>query len=226
MRPPEQWHQEWPVADFGGRALVYRRTLVQLKGGERDAFVVRDQYASPEPVSATYSLHVLGGRCERRDRAFEFDGMTLHVASPSDFAVDSFDWSHENGGPESTKGLRLTTRGAAGEFVTVLVPRAGGGAAPAVAAIPGGVRVGEFEVAFGGTAIDDDDATAYVVVKRAGRPVLELTGRDVDLDRDQGRVGLFVPDAGYPFGEIPDWLIRQRAPRPDWAPDWARRLAP
>lgn len=39
-----------------------------------------------------------------------------------------------------------------------------------------------------------------------------LTAEDLDLDRSQGEVGLFVPDAGYPFGEIPDWLIRQRAP--------------
>jgi hypothetical protein len=40
---------------------------------------------------------------------------------------------------------------------------------------------------------------------------LTLTGNDIDMDRDQGDVGLFVPDAGYPFGEIPDWLVRQRA---------------
>jgi hypothetical protein len=33
----------------------------------------------------------------------------------------------------------------------------------------------------------------------------------------QGDVGLFVPDAGYPFGEIPDWLVRQRAKGPDGA---------
>ena len=36
-----------------------------------------------------------------------------------------------------------------------------------------------------------------------------------DLDRFQGEIGLFVPDTGYPFGRIPDWLIRQRVPRPD-----------
>ena len=41
-----------------------------------------------------------------------------------------------------------------------------------------------------------------------------LWGADVDTDRFQGEVGLFVPDTGYPFGRIPDWLIRQRVPRP------------
>ena len=35
-------------------------------------------------------------------------------------------------------------------------------------------------------------------------------------------LGLFVPDAGYPFGVIPDWLIRQRSQVPDWAPGWVK----
>ena len=47
-----------------------------------------------------------------------------------------------------------------------------------------------------------------------GKEVLSLDGREIDLDRSQGDIGLFVPDAGYPFGDIPDWLIRQRAGRP------------
>ena len=34
---------------------------------------------------------------------------------------------------------------------------------------------------------------------------MSLTGKDIDMDRSQGEVGLFVPDAGYPFGVIPDW---------------------
>jgi hypothetical protein len=38
----------------------------------------------------------------------------------------------------------------------------------------------------------------------------------VDLNRPQGDIGLFVPDAGYPFGAIPDWLIRQRNKVPAW----------
>jgi len=42
------------------------------------------------------------------------------------------------------------------------------------------------------------------------------------MDRSQDEVGLFVSDAGYPFGRIPDWLIRQRAKVPDWAPGWAK----
>lgn len=85
----------------------------------------------------------------------------------------------------------------------------------AVTAIPGGVRVGDDEIVFAG-GIDDNDETAYVSVKRGGQEVLRLTGRDVDLNRPQGDIGLFVPDAGYPFGAIPDWLIRQRNKVPAW----------
>ncbi len=91
-------------------------------------------------------------------------------------------------------------------------------ALPAVTAVPGGVRVGKDEIVFGG-GVDDDDATVYVSVRRDGKSLIVLTGADLDMDRSQGEIGLFVPDAGYPFGEIPDWLLRQRAPRPAWYKD-------
>jgi hypothetical protein len=86
---------------------------------------------------------------------------------------------------------------------------------PAMSAVPNGVKVGEDEILFAG-GMDQQPDTAYVTVKRAGKTLLALTGRDLDLDRFQGTIGLFVPDAGYPFGVIPDWLIKQRGKRPDW----------
>ena len=73
---------------------------------------------------------------------------------------------------------------------------------------------GTDEIEFAG-AIDDDDVATYVTVRRGGRDELTLTGTDVDLERSQGDIGLFVPDTGYPFGRIPDWLIRQRVKRPE-----------
>jgi hypothetical protein len=45
------------------------------------------------------------------------------------------------------------------------------------------------------------------------------------MERPQGEIGLFVPDAGYPFGDIPDWLIRQRMKRPAWCEDYLKRRA-
>jgi len=86
---------------------------------------------------------------------------------------------------------------------------------PQVEACPGGVRIGGTEVLFTG-GIDDEDATTYVAVKRGPETLLSVTGRDIELERSQGQIGLFVPDAGYPFGVIPDWLIRQRYQRPAW----------
>jgi hypothetical protein len=54
-------------------------------------------------------------------------------------------------------------------------------------------------------------------VERAGKVLLQLGGREIDLNRFQGDIGLFVPDTGYPFGPIPDWLLRQRVkPRPEF----------
>jgi hypothetical protein len=86
---------------------------------------------------------------------------------------------------------------------------------PAVEACPGGVRIGGMEVLLAG-GLDDHDGTAYVTVKRGSQTLMSVTGKDVNLDRSQGTIGLFVPDAGYPFGLIPDWLLRQRVRRPDW----------
>jgi hypothetical protein len=119
---------------------------------------------------------------------------------------------------EHTKGVRLTVEGDESHFITVLYP---GNRPPEIAAIEGGVRVGDDEIVFAG-GIDDEEKITYVSVTRGGKKLLDLTGRDIDVDRFQGEVGLFVPDAGYPFGVIPNWLIRQRSQVPDWAPAWVR----
>ncbi|MEI8122320.1 MAG: hypothetical protein WCI20_09730 [bacterium] len=366
--PPEKWDNRFPEQGFDV-PLKYRRTVVLVKSADKggplqaipDYFVIRDQYIGPD-VFATYCLHGYGDKCEQREKTFDFDGLRAFVAAPKDFDVSRHDWQHANGEPESTKGLRLTTRGRSGEFITVLMPRpmpavetielilkdgyvkteavkngapkevkmdlcvglrsqggkpvaepprvrisalqaigceerptitesadgwkiqikasfsgsrgmqAGKGAyeleirkdgagykgafkgaytpegkagpgkpqdvsgavignlsasgyplkleyngepLPAMSVIPGGVKVGEDEVVFGG-GVEEKDDVVYVAVRRSGKDVATLRGRDIDLNRSQGEIGLFVPDAGYPFGTIPDWLIRQRAGKPDW----------
>ena len=52
-----------------------------------------------------------------------------------------------------------------------------------------------------------------LAIQRAGKIIVEAA---VDRSTSQGEVGLFVPDAGYPFGPIPDWLFEERAPWPTW----------
>ncbi len=209
--PPEIWHQEFPQHPFK-TPLTYRRTVVSVKG-EQDYFVIRDQFWASEPVSATYCLHVRSDKIEHDGAAIDFGGLTLHCAAPATFEFESFPWSHDNGGRESTQGARLTVRGDKGEFVTVLYP----GKAPAITAVAGGVKVGDDEIVFAGEQPTTAPETPLVKVRRSGKDLLTLVGKDVDLNRSQGEIGLFVPDAGYPFGEIPDWLIRQRARRPNGA---------
>jgi hypothetical protein len=155
---------------------------------------------------------------EREGGRFKLNRLTVFCAKPGDFQFRFFPWCHWNSGQEATQGLRFEVKDRSGEFITVLYP---GDQAPAMAAVEGGVKVGQDVITFAG-GIDDKDGVAYVTAKAAGES-LELTGKDIDLDRFQGDIGLFVPDAGYPFGEIPDWLLRQRLKPPDWAPDWAKK---
>jgi len=222
--PPEIWHQEYPQHRFD-KPLVYRRTVVFMKGRPQDYFVLRDQFRASEALRATYCLHVRSDRMQPGDKIIDFGNLSLFCAHPAEFDFEAFPWSHNNGGREATQGARLTIRADHGEFITVLYP----GRLPAIRAVEGGVRVGADEIVFAGDGLDaaeapKDGSAAYVSVSRDGRTLATLSAKDVDLDRSQGEIGLFVPDAGYPFGEIPNWLIRQRAAVPDWAPSMVRRI--
>jgi len=221
--PPEGWDVYLPQQQLD-TPLVYRRTIVCLKNAGKDYFVIRDQHEGPA-LRATYCLHVLSDKCDRQAGRIDFGNLTLVCVAPEQFDYARHDWDFEKKDrsgnvfiEEHTKGVRLTVEGPAGEFITVLYP---GNRPPKIEAVEGGVTVGDDRITFAG-AIDDQDQTTYVTVTRAGKTLLTLTGRDLDLDRSQGEIGLFVPDAGYPFGVIPDWLIRQRSKVPDWAPGWVK----
>jgi len=157
----------------------------------------------PAGTNQLYTLYVPTIR--RAGNVVEVGGVSVVCATPKEFRARAFPWRHENGKPESTQGIRLETQGKVGEYVTVLVH----GKADGVEVVQGGVVVDGVEVLFAG-GLDEKTDTAAVTVKKNGKLVLAVTGKDINLDRFQGDVGLFVPDAGYPFGEIPDWLIRQR----------------
>jgi hypothetical protein len=195
-----------------------------VKGQPQDYFVLRDQFWASEPLHATYCLHVRSDRVRRDSQTIELGNLSLFCAYPDRFEFGRLPWSHDNGGREATQGARLTVRAEQGEFITVLYP----GRAPMMLAVEDGVRVGSDEILFGGGLASSDramdDAVVYVAVSRDDRTVASLTKADIDLHRSQGEIGLFVPDAGYPFGEIPDWLIRQRSAVPDWAPSHVKQL--
>jgi hypothetical protein len=190
--PPEDWHAEYPQLALS-KPLAYRRTIVFVKGGAKDYFVMRDQFDGGDELNATYCLHVRSDKAERKGQTVEFGNLTLYCAKPASFDFERFDWKHDNGGGESTSGARLTIKGRSGEFITVLYP-----GKATFTATPNGVKVGNDEVTFTGDEVSLNGKTL-------------LTGTDINLTRSQGQIGLFVPDAGYPFGTIPDWLIKQRA---------------
>lgn len=215
--PPEDWDVRHPQLQVD--TLRYRRTIVFLK--EENAFVLRDQHDGAD-LTATYTVHVLGDEPKREGNTFRFKDMTLVAISPETFEYDVFPFEHNRGGGEKTHAPRLSVTGPTSTFVTVILPAA---SKAEVTPVEGGVRVGATEVLFDG-GIDESPETVYVHVRKNGDDLLQITGAAIDLDRPQGEVGLFVPDAGYPFGEIPDWLMRQRATPPDWAPETWPPFAP
>ena len=83
--PPEGWDVYLPEQELD-QVLKYRRTIVGLKNGGQDYFVVRDQHAGPK-LKASYCLHVLSDKCEQRGATVDFGSLTLFCAAPAEFAV-------------------------------------------------------------------------------------------------------------------------------------------
>lgn len=206
--PPEEWDQRWNVLPLSGE-LRYERTVILLKGLDRDAVVLLDRWTGPRPLDVTFNAHVL-------ENDLEFDGNVARAGRrftairllPEAAEAERFDFSHNNGAPESTVGVRWTTQAASGTFLTVLWP---GADPPPVAATATGLTVGPHAIAFG----EGGAGSPFVQVSREGRPLVALDS--LDFNRSQGDIGIFVPDAGYPFGPIPPWLAEQRLARPPWA---------
>ncbi|TNF42603.1 MAG: hypothetical protein EP310_05795 [Bacteroidetes bacterium] len=209
--PPETWDARYPQLKFD-EPLIYRRTVVFMKNGVQDYFVFRDQFWADRQIGAALCFHTYGEEAVRKGNQIDFGKLSLFCTHP-DFSMKNFNWSHENGGHEETKGVRLEIAGQTGEMITVIYP---GNAQPNIRIIPGGVQVGDDTIVFGGINPDVEGTQEIVKVSRPGRNLISLNGDKIDFNRSQGEIGLFVPDAGYPFGEIPGWLARQRATKPDW----------
>ncbi len=215
--PPEEWDARVDVLPLDGE-LVYRRTAVFVRSEEGDYLVLRDQYRAPRELTATYNLHVLGDDAERKGGKVRFDGLTLVLLGGESDAFAELPFSYERGKnwSEATKGVRFARTGTGGEFISVLLL----GGSQAVAPTEYGVRVGDEEIRFAG-GIDVAAEAPAVKVLAGEEQLLVLEQTALDLARSQGEIGLFVPDAGYPFGPIPDWLIEQRtSTRPDWYRSW------
>jgi hypothetical protein len=210
--PPEAWDASYPQLKFN-KPLVYRRTIVLMKNGDQDYFVFRDQYWADRPMKAAFCLHTYGSTPSWEGQIISFGNLSLYCTHPA-FTMRNFDWSHENGGHEETKGARLEISGQTGEMITVMYP---GIHPPEMKIVNGGVQVGDDRLIFNGNKSDFEDSGEIVRVTRSGKIILSLNGNEMDPDRPQGEIGLFVPDAGYPFGDIPEWLAKQRTGKPEWA---------
>jgi hypothetical protein len=210
--PPEAWDARYPQLKFN-KSLVYRRTVVLMKNGNQDYFVFRDQYWADCKLNAAFCLHTYGTTPYQEGRTLNFGNLSLYC-NHQKFEWKNFDWMHDNGGHEETKGIRLEISGQTGEMVTVMYP---GIHPPEMKNIPGGVQVGDDRLVFSGDQHDFEGSSEVVLVTRSGKRILSLNSKEIDPDRSQGEIGLFVPDAGYPFGDIPEWLAKQRAIKPEWA---------
>jgi len=209
--PPEIWDARYPQIQFS-KPLIYRRTVVLIKNGVQDYFVFRDQFWADRPLKVACCFHTYGEDAVKKGQLIDFGKLALFCIHP-DFSMKNFNWSHENGGHEETKGVRLEFAGQSGEMITVMYP---GNTPPTMKEVPGGVQVGDDVIGFAGREPEIEKISTVVEVSRAGKNLLSLQGKEIDFNRSQGEIGLFVPDAGYPFGEIPEWLAKQRATKPDW----------
>ena len=210
--PPEIWDARFPQLQFN-RPLVYRRTVILMKNGPVDYFIFRDQFWADRPINAAFCLHTYGNSPVKQDHLFDFGNLFLYCNQP-DVIMKKFDWEHENGGKEVTKGIRLETTAQAGDIFTVLYP---GNVAPVIKNLPGGIQVGDDEILFNQKDRSSEPSTEAITISKGKQKVFTLFNHEINLNRSQGEIGLFIPDAGYPFGDIPEWLIKQRASRPAWA---------
>jgi hypothetical protein len=215
--PPEDWDQRYDIKEIGG-TLNYDRSVVFLKSFPHDAILLIDDWSAPKPLHATFNAHVYGSKVvEKGNQIAVDDHFSAIRIAPKSAQLERLDWSHENGGKESTIGLRWTVEAATGTMVTLLWP----GENPPEVTVDedGSLHIGDYHIAHGLGA----SGQRFIRVSQGGK---ELVGLEADPNRNQGAIGIFIPDAGYPFGPIPKWLREQRLTRPDWAQNLPKLLDP
>jgi hypothetical protein len=137
---------------------------------------------------------------------YPLGGLRVHTIEPQGLIASTFPWAHVNGALEVTQGLRLSLAKpqTQGRVITVLTWNKD---LKVTSESDGTITIGPSKV-----RISPDGSIA--VEGPLGRSA--IAQKEWNYDRFQGNIGLFIPDAGYPFGPIPDWLLKQRLPKPDW----------
>jgi len=157
---------------------------------------------------------VIGDGFERKDNIFFLGNkLTLFILYPERFDYERFDWSYEkkDGFSEKTTGvfIRSENKDLEGDIITVLYP--------SIEEIPDiKYEKGNIRIKFKDGSIDEINILLYsiekpedkniIVIRRNGKEIFNYLGKEIDLNRFQGEIGSLVLEAGYNFGEIPDWL--------------------
>jgi|GEM_PF-1382561 len=206
------------------KPLVYRRTMVMVKPepnmGGTAYFVVRDQASGPV-VKANLYYHTSATEITQSLGSPVISAVPISIlvsATQPTITTKTYWWYSDKSGRgfQQTNGAAISSREVADKFEVIsgfaLAP---GGQAPAMNATPGGVMVtmpnGTADrITFIDAPKDADAKTALIKLTRNGKEEILLTVGDINMERSQGKTGLFVPEAGYDLGPIPDWLITQR----------------
>lgn len=211
--------------------LVYRRTMVMVKPGATPGgvayFVIRDQATGPM-VKETLHFHTaitkITSFMQGRNSPVIADSLTdptisFVVSSTQPIEMNPLKWWHADksvaGLFEDTVDPGITTPATTSYDMISAFVALPGAKNPSLAPFPGGVTVtmpnGQSDqITFIDPAGDAAPDFALIKLTRAGKEETLLTVGDVDLNRSQGKTGLFVPEAGYDLGPIPDWLLTQR----------------
>lgn len=196
--PPEDWDVSEPQVTFD-TPLRYQRTVVFLKG-ETPVIVLVDDFSGPE-VTATWNLHVRGNKADRKGDWIDFGRAQVFLPAERGEDFEAFPWEHSNGGKEKTTAARVHRKGSEGRFISVLIP---GTERPDLS-----IRGERLRFA-SGLELDLSAGNGIRLKAADGSTHELLSAAEARTYRPQGDIGLFVPDVGYPFGPLPEWLIQQR----------------
>ncbi len=210
--------------------LVYRRTMVMVKPdatpGGVAYFVIRDQASGPmlkETLHFHNAITKITGFMQGRNSPVIADSLTdptisFVVSTTQQTELNTFKWWHadKSGAAfENTIDPSISTPATTSYDMISAFVALPGAKNPSMSAFPGGVTVtmpnGQSDrITFIDAPGDAAPDFALIKLTREGKEETLLTVGDVNLNRSQGKTGLFVPEAGYDLGPIPDWLQTQR----------------
>ena len=226
VAPPGIWGAHYPEHVLDA-PLNYTRTVLLVKqGSQRDYVVLRDMFVAPESVDSIFNQWYIQDGAPIASlvsntgilATIDLGNSTLFlmVLTPR-LNISSFSsirWTNKSEGNENATGVRVFVNGATtADVVSVLYPS--GSLTAQHAPVPQVlVENDTVKLIF---SQDTSDTLIFrrrsnsIILSQQGKPAAKvLDDNDLNWNRSQGQIGLTTLDAGYDFGPVPDWLIRQR----------------